>query len=72
MGWGPPISTDERMVMVASQPAEQTQLKSNYLRLVQCRRLNSGVLLLIFLALLIGGFDLADSRNAGGFWDGLH
>ena len=58
--------------MVASNPAEQTHLKSDYLRLVERRRLYSGILLLIFIALLIGGFDLADSRNAGGFWDGLH
>jgi len=58
--------------MVASHPAEQSRLKSDYVRLVQSRRVYSGLLLLIFLALLIGGFDLADTRNAGGFWDGLH
>ncbi|HAR50707.1 MAG TPA: phosphonate ABC transporter, permease protein PhnE, partial [Roseovarius nubinhibens] len=29
-------------------------------------------LLALFVALMVGGFDLADSRNAGGFWSGLH
>ena len=55
----------------ASLPAGQI-LRDAYLESVQRRRLYSGILLLVFVALLIGGFDLADARNAGGFWDGLH
>ena len=31
-----------------------------------------GLTLSIFVLLLVSGFLLADSRNAGGFWDGLH
>ena len=55
----------------ASLPVGQI-LRDAYLESVQRRRLYSGILLLVFVALLIGGFDLADARNAGGFWDGLH
>lgn len=43
----------------------------DYLELTRRRRLYSGLILLIFVLLLVGGFDVADSRNAGGFWDGL-
>lgn len=46
-------------------------LKVDYLALVRRRRLYSALLLVLFVALLAGGFDLADSRNAGGFWSGL-
>ena len=45
--------------------------RENYLALVQRRRLYSGLTLAIFALLLISGFTLADSRNAGGFWSGL-
>lgn len=30
-----------------------------------------GILLLVFIAFLVSGFNLADSRNAGGFWNGI-
>ncbi|QDZ02222.1 phosphonate ABC transporter, permease protein PhnE [Nitratireductor mangrovi] len=46
-------------------------LKADYLALVRRRQMYSGVLLIVFVALLAAGFDLADSRNAGGFWSGL-
>lgn len=46
-------------------------IRSSYLRDVQRRRLYSGLLFAIFALLLISGFNLADGRNAGGFWDGL-
>ncbi|WP_127598104.1 phosphonate ABC transporter, permease protein PhnE [Nitratireductor alexandrii] len=46
-------------------------LKVDYLALVRRRRLYSALLLVLFVALIAGGFDLADSRNAGGFWSGL-
>jgi len=38
---------------------------------VQRRRLYGGLTLLIFVLLMVSGFMTADSRNAGGFWDGL-
>lgn len=47
-------------------------IKSSYMREVQRKRLYSGLTLLIFVILMVSGFMVADSRNAGSFWDGLH
>ena len=46
--------------------------KSDYIRLTHLRRLYSGVLALVLILLFFGGFYTADSRNAGGFFDGLY
>ena len=46
-------------------------IKIEYMALVRRRRLYSGVILVLFVSLLAAGFNLADSRNAGGFWVGL-
>ena len=46
-------------------------MKQDYLALVRRRQMYSGLIIVVFAALLIGGFGLADSRNAGGFWDGI-
>lgn len=46
-------------------------LQSRYLDLVRRRRMYSGLMLIVFFALLAGGFQIADARNAGGFWQGL-
>lgn len=48
-----------------------TAIQSSYLAQVQRRRLYSGLALLIFVVLMVSGFNIADDRNAGGFWDGL-
>ena len=45
--------------------------KSDYIRLTHLRRLYSGILALVLILLFFGGFYTADSRNAGGFFDGL-
>jgi phosphonate transport system permease protein len=45
--------------------------KQDYLALVRRRQMYSGLIMVVFATLLIGGFGLADSRNAGGFWDGI-
>lgn len=42
-----------------------------YLELVRRRRLYGGIILVLFLTLMVSGFQLAQSRNAGGFLDGL-
>ena len=47
------------------------RIKAEYLAMVQRKRLYSGIVLIVFVALLAAGFDLADSRNAGGFWSGI-
>jgi phosphonate transport system permease protein len=48
-----------------------SDIKSEYYALARRKRMYSGVLLILFVALLAAGFDLADERNAGGFFDGL-
>ncbi|WP_299989472.1 phosphonate ABC transporter, permease protein PhnE [uncultured Ruegeria sp.] len=47
-------------------------IQSSYLAQVQRRRLYGGLALLIFVVLMVSGFNIADDRNAGGFWEGLH
>jgi phosphonate transport system permease protein len=52
-------------------PRRLPDIKSDYAAMTQRKRMYSGVLLILFVALLAAGFDLADERNAGGFFDGL-
>lgn len=42
-----------------------------YLELVRRRRMYGGIILTLFVVLMASGFQLAQSRNAGGFIDGL-
>ncbi len=48
------------------------QIQANYMALVNRRRLYGGLTLLVFILLMATGFNIADARNAGGFWEGLH
>jgi len=48
------------------------EVRAEYLAMTHRKRLYSGVILAIFVALMVSGFMLADDRNAGGFWSGLH
>lgn len=43
-----------------------------YLEMVRRKRMYGGLLLVIFVAIMASGWMLADDRNAGGFWQGLH
>lgn len=47
------------------------QIRERYLDLTRRRRLYSGLLLVVFAALMVAGFRTANARNAGGFWDGI-
>ncbi|WP_095588977.1 phosphonate ABC transporter, permease protein PhnE [Actibacterium ureilyticum] len=47
-------------------------IRAEYMALTRRKRLYGGLTLLVFVLLMLSGFTLADSRNAGGFWDGLH
>ena len=47
-------------------------IQSSYMQQVNRRRLYGGLTLLIFVVLMVSGFNIADDRNAGGFWEGLH
>ncbi|CUJ84866.1 phosphonate ABC transporter, permease protein PhnE [Shimia thalassica] len=47
-------------------------MRDEYMTQVRRKRMLDGILLIIFVALMMSGFMIADDRNAGGFWDGLH
>ena len=47
------------------------RVQTDYMAQVRAKRVMNLILLVIFIALMIAGFQTADSRNAGGFWDGL-
>ncbi|MEL6463363.1 MAG: phosphonate ABC transporter, permease protein PhnE [Pseudomonadota bacterium] len=58
-------------VSIGSAPQSVRTIQSEYMAQVQRCRLYSGLTLLIFVILMVAGFNIADSRNAGGFWDGI-
>ncbi len=65
------------MVDIAFGPDEgkRPDLANNreaYLEMVRRKRMYGGILVVIFVALMASGWMLADDRNAGGFWQGLH
>lgn len=47
-------------------------IKAEYMAQRRRRQMYSGLLLVIFAALLVSSFRLANDRNAGGFFEGLH
>ena len=47
-------------------------MQADYMALVRRKRLMDGIILIVFIALMMSGFMIADDRNAGGFWDGVH
>ena len=51
----------------APAPPSPDDPRGAYLALVHRRRMYSGLALLIFAVLFVGGFMVADARNAGGF-----
>ncbi len=56
--------------LTAQGAARVTDIRLHYMALVRQRRLYGGLTLLVFVLLMVSGFWVADSRNAGGFWDG--
>ncbi|WP_418595940.1 phosphonate ABC transporter, permease protein PhnE [Ponticoccus sp. (in: a-proteobacteria)] len=58
--------------MTLTGPERVGTIQSDYMAQVQRRRLYGGMVLLIFVVLMVSGFTVADERNAGGFWEGLH
>ncbi len=59
-------------ISIGAAPNYVGTIQSSYMAQVQRRRLYGGLTLLIFVVLMVSGFNIADSRNAGGFWNGLH
>ncbi|MGB0905654.1 MAG: PhnE/PtxC family ABC transporter permease, partial [Mangrovicoccus sp.] len=60
------------MAELASGAAASLSIKESYTSLVQKRRLYSGLTIMIFVLLMVSGFQVANSRNAGGFLAGIH
>ena len=46
-------------------------IQAEYMALIKRRRLYSGILILVFVVLMVGGFQIANDRNAGGFLQGI-
>ena len=46
-------------------------VQSAYMAMTRRKRLYGSVMLIVFIALMVSGFQVADGRNAGGFWDGI-
>ena len=59
-------------ITLSAAPQNVDRIQSSYMAQVQRRRLYGGLTLLIFVMLMVSGFNVADDRNAGGFWEGLH
>ena len=50
---------------------DTTSTSDQYLAMVRRKRMYGGILLALFIATMASGWVLADSRNAGGFWNGI-
>jgi len=54
------------------QSPDLSNSREAYLDMVRRKRMYGGILMVIFIAIMASGWMLADDRNAGGFWEGLH
>jgi phosphonate transport system permease protein len=59
------------MADTATPTVSVAQMHDAYLALVKRRRLYSGLMLLIFVVLMVTGFNTAAARNGGSFWGGI-
>ncbi len=56
--------------ITATRPPAEL-VRAEYMALTHRKRLYSGILLLVFVVLMVAGFQTANARNAGGFWNGI-
>jgi phosphonate transport system permease protein len=59
------------MAVVETAPHRLPDATQSYLAMVRKKRMFSGILIAIFVSLMIGGFLIAQGRNAGAFLPGL-
>jgi len=52
-------------------PQTLPDMQASYMAQVARRRLYSGITLLVFILLMVSGFNLAADRNGGSFWGGI-
>ena len=51
--------------------ARARDVQNAYMEMTRRKRTYGAVMLIVFIALMVSGFQVADNRNAGGFWDGI-
>lgn len=66
-----PFSMGFSMATVIPAPMRPGDIREDYLSLTRRRRMYSGIILVVFAALFISGFRIAEMRNAGSFADGF-
>ena len=59
------------MATVIPAPMRPGDIREEYLTLTRRRRMYSGIILVVFAALFVSGFRIAEMRNAGGFAEGF-
>lgn len=59
------------MAELSSGQLSVRQIQSSYMAQVQRKRLYTGLTLLVFVLLMISGFNTAAARNGGSFWGGI-
>ncbi len=57
---------------MTDQASSVLEIRADYMAQMRRKRMMDGIILVVFIALMVTGFMIADDRNAGGFWDGLH
>ncbi len=56
----------------AGKRPDLADTRQAYLDMLRRKRMYGGLLGVLFIALMASGWMMADDRNAGGFWGGLH
>ncbi len=59
------------MADISLSAPSMAQVQSSYMQQIHRKRMYSGLTLLVFVLLMITGFNTAASRNGGGFWAGI-
>ncbi|WP_282091548.1 phosphonate ABC transporter, permease protein PhnE [Epibacterium ulvae] len=59
------------MADLTAAPTQTVEIRESYLAMTQRKRVYGAILLVFFVAMMVAGFQTADARNAGGFWDGI-
>ncbi len=60
------------MTDLTAAPRPVAQIREDYAEMIRRKRIYGGLLLILFIALMVAGFQTADNRNAGSFADGWH
>jgi len=59
------------MADLTAAPTQTAEIRESYLAMAQRKRVYGAIFLVFFVAMMVAGFQTADARNAGGFWDGI-